>query len=127
MNTKEYQYHHELDSHSVVCKVPPKEYFIEQLVRQAQQLTPITVPINIGITFKHPKDQFCYKVGREMALNNIKPRQCTLQHIQYVDNELKVSFKFFDEMNNKWFIAFSLCDRRFTPYLIFAEYIYQQQ
>lgn len=120
MNTKEYQYYHELDSYSVVCKVPPKEYFIEQLVRQAQQLTPITVPINIGITFKHPKDQFCYKVGREMALNNIKPRHCILRQIRYVDNELNVSFEFSDEMNKKWFIAFSLCDRRFTPYLILA-------
>ena len=121
MNPKEYQYYHELDAYTVVCKVPSKEQFIEYLVNQAMQLTPMTIKIKVGRANVHPKDQFCYKTGREIALSKIKYESFKILRVTYSEEETLVDLWFSEDMDCPVScLRFSITNDRKTPYLVHA-------
>jgi hypothetical protein len=120
MNPKEYQYYHELDAYTVVCKVPSKEQFIEYLVNQAMQLTPMTIKIKLGAAFVHPKDQFSYKTGRETAMSKIKYENFQLTRVSYSEKETLVDLYAVDMDCPVSVLRFSITDGRKTPYLVKA-------
>ncbi len=120
MNPKEYQYYHELDKYTIVCKVPSKEQFIEYLVNQSMQLTPMTINVKVGTAFVHPKDQFCYKTGREVAMSKMEYHKFQISRISYSDKETLITLYSVNADTPISGLCFSLTNVRKTPYLVKA-------
>jgi len=58
---------------TIAIEFPKKEFFEEVLIKS--HATDILLPV--GISIKSPKDVFNKKIGREVALTNLKAVPCT--------------------------------------------------
>jgi hypothetical protein len=84
MNTKEYQYYHnQNDRISAVVRMPEKDKLMQSICDHIQLKDGASIEIEVGSTFVHPKDQFCYKTGREQAKKKMQKFAFNVAFIDY--------------------------------------------
>lgn len=104
MDTKVYQFYHYnptpayVAKYSAVCIVPPKEEFLNQVYNVLQHKEQ-TIKLQLGYTVKHEKDNFSKKIGREMALKNLKEYDFNLNNISFIDNFVYIDL--ITQINNR--------------------------
>ena len=89
-------------------------------MNQAMQLTPMTVKVKVGRANVHPKDQFSYKTGREVAMSKIKYEKFEVARVSYSEEETLIDLYSYDNNCPVSVLRFSITDGRKTPYLVRA-------
>lgn len=124
MNIKEYQYYHSIFSHTVACKVPSKEFFLNQLDMYNKNANSSPFPIEIGVSYLHPSDQYCYKTGRELSKARIKPEQYKIRYVNYSKGSIILQLYKEGTSEGIEYLEFEIKHNRKTPYFIAASILY---
>lgn len=77
---------HKFYSGTIALEIPTKETLMKILTFNG-----IDLELNFGISKLHPNDQYCKKVGREVASSKMKP---TLFYLKYIDIKDPESYSF---------------------------------
>lgn len=120
MNPKECQYYHnQIERISAFVRMPDKKELLNA-VASSIKLEDKLIEIECGVTFVHPKDQFCYKTGREEAKKKAKKREFVVHSINFItEDRYTVSLYSYgkrDELDLR--ITIEIDKKRKTPYFI---------
>ncbi len=102
MNSKEYQYYHsQYDRISSICRVPLKEDVIRQVNNFMSFKDESSFVLSFGFTHVHPKDNFCYKTGRDISKNKMKDFYCIISQVNFINLDMyHIELKGTDGENN---------------------------
>jgi hypothetical protein len=120
MNPKECQYYHnQIERISAFVRMPDKKDLLNAIASSIK-LEEKHIEIECGITFVHPKDQFCYKTGREEAKKRAEKRKFVVHSINFITED-RYTVLLFSEGKHEQFdfrITIEIDKKRKTPYFI---------
>jgi hypothetical protein len=95
---------------TVVLEDPNVDVILDCAANRVKNLVPCNITVNVGAAFLHPKDQLNKKEGRKLALERMKPIDCSLEirtesdgitvALHGIDNTLKVRYSIYCKVYN---------------------------
>jgi len=91
-----YQYFHQMNHKerlTVCLEVPKKDLLLNYLNVDG----PKEITLNMGITFVHPKEFYCKRIGREESQKRLKPVTFKITSVDIEENCVMMNFTVSDD------------------------------